>query len=511
MAKKRKEPRKKAKKSWEKIVEWGKEFWVWTFNALAWTYKAILYELLALRENWAELVSNSKWKKEWVTKKEREEYKRKSEEHSRKAKAYREKEKEKVGKANQGAKQAMKWWWKAIKNIWKWGYYVIDTWDDFLGEKIEEKQIEKWKHPGKLWKVLRDNITKIAFLLSSIIYWWYKTTQISEDKQEDSIEIVKWLPEEAQELKDFFKSPDVLEDLKSSWKAWQDKWKNRYLWEDDAWNNMRNGFWFAERKKVIDWLCRMIESWHLEMVLEKADKAWVPRQCVFLALAESWWQAGANSWVAWWYRQFTEDSGKRFWVIDNQWNDYRSDPEKSTDAAMKHLQENYKIVCNYAKQLWYKLSESDKWIFAFHMYNWSPRLVRRWMIACKWDANKYSEKLVAKTTENNNYVPRILGIQDALYTIFKENWYDINKVKAVCLNQRVVKKTEADTMYEEFIKMEKSLALEEKLQKLNEVKEKYEEEYRAWIISKNYYEWAIRVISEAIVSENEEEEEDDEE
>jgi hypothetical protein len=49
------------------------------------------------------------------------------------------------------------------------------------------------------------------------------------DKNEDKIEIVEDLNEREKFVKEFFNSPDVLKDLKSSGKEWEDKWEGRYL------------------------------------------------------------------------------------------------------------------------------------------------------------------------------------------------------------------------------------------------------------------------------------------
>ena len=500
----------KAKQSWKEIVKWWKELGTWAIHVVWWTTWALGYTLFSAGEKWVGMAFDEKWNEWWITKEKRKEYKDKAQKYSKKSEDHIVKAWHLGKKAVKWAWKVLKWWAKIVWHSLKWGYHLIDAWDKAIWEQIERKQLEKWRKTWKMSNFLRDNIIKLAIALSTLGIWWYKIADTIKDRQEDKQEIVnnskeRHLTKKQQEIKDFFESSNDILDLRGSWKKWEDKRENRYLWEDEAWNNMRNGFWIAERKKVIEWMCRMIESWHLDMVLKKADEVWVPRQCVFLALAESWWQAGANSWVAWWYRQFTEDSGKRFGVIDAKWNDYRSNPEKSTEAAMKHLKDNYKIVSNYNRQLWYNMSESDKRIFALHMYNGSPRLVKKWIIACKWNANKYSES--QPNTENRNYVPRILGIQNALEKIFEENGYDIQKVKSIHLNQKI-KKTEADLMYENFVE-EKDLTREEIINKLNEIKSKYEEEYKEWIITKTYRDWAIRVINEAIPPKDEEDEEDE--
>lgn len=404
--------------------------------------------------------------------------------------------KEIIKESWQARKKAWKQTVQALGNILKWTYKAIDAWDRLIWEQIEKNQINKWKRsPWRVKRFLRDNTIKLLIASSLAGYWWYKTinTPSEVDKQQDKQELVLSFSESENKIKEILISPDVLEDLKHSGKEWEDKREKRYLWADEAWSNMRSWFWYKERQKIIEWMCNMVESWDFEMVIRKADEAWVPRQCVFLALAESWWQSDANSWVAWWYRQFTEKSAKLFWLIDEEWNDYRWDPEKSTDAAMQHLKENYKIISNYNQQLWYKMTESDKWIFAFYMYNWSPKLVKQWIIACQWDANRYSEN--QPNTENRNYVPRILAIQNALQKIFQENWYDTQKIRSTLLMHEIIK-TEADLMFDDYLQKAKNLTDKEKIKQLDEIKLKYKEEYKSGQKSKAYYDWAIRIIED---------------
>ena len=130
------------------------------------------------------------------------------------------------------------------------------------------------------------------------------------------------------------------------------------------------------------------------------------------------------------------------------------------------------------------------------------------MVSCKWDANEYSEKLQSKKKENNNYVPRILGIQNALQQIFKENWYNVEKIKSVHLNENIVK-TEADLMFEDYIKKEGFLTDIEKIKQLDKIELKYKQEYEESVISEKYYKWAIRVISEARPSARKDEEDEE--
>ena len=495
---KKKESLNKAKESWKKMIEWWKELWIWAGNVLWWTTKSIFYTLESAWEAGVSKVSKKKSENLEYSNEVRREYRERAEKYSKRSK-------ESFSKAWKSAKQAIwwlwkmgKWWVKLVWNTAKAWYYLVDAGDKAIWEKISEKKKEKWENKvSKTQSFFRNNILKLLIAWSILWYGWTEAVQHYRDNDRDKIEVIQWDESYKAIVKELFKSNDVLNDLEWSGKKWQDKRENRYLGNDEAWNSMRNWFWIAERKKVVEWMCRMIESWDLGMVMEKADAAWVPRQCVFLALAESWRQAWADSGVAGWYWQFTKDSAKLFWLIDDQWNDFRADPEKSTDAAMKHLTENYKIVCNYNKNLWYNMSESDKRIYAFHMYNWSPKLVKKWIIACKWDANKYSE--MQRNTENRNYVPRILGIQDALFDIFDGNGYDIRKIKAIHLNEKV-EKTDADIMFEEFLNNKNKSSDKDNLNKLNAIKSKYKEEYNSKIISKRYYDWAVSIIDEEISS-----------
>ena len=235
----------------------------------------------------------------------------------------------------------------------------------------------------------------------------------------------------------------------------------------------------------------------------KADESWVPRECVFLALAESWWQGWAKSKKsAWWYRQFTEASAREYWLIDEQWNDYRNDPEKSTDAAMKHLLENYRVVSTYNDRYEFNMSETDKWMAGFYWYNCSPKLLRKWLIACKWNINEYAKH--QNNNENRNYLPRILGMREALSKILKEHWYNIGEVSLAYLNKELFK-TEADKMFENFVSSRDSLKqdkhnVKSMLKTLKSIKSQYQQEYNSWLISEKYLNWATKVIDEEISS-----------
>lgn len=318
------------------------------------------------------------------------------------------------------------------------------------------------------------------------------------------------------EIKEIFDIKDKIIDLSWSWKKWQDKRYNNYLLNNEFRN--ANYLWPEQRKKVIDWFCRMVESKEINMIFKMADKYKVPRQCIYLALAESGRQAWANSWVATWYRQFTKQSALDFGLNKKWWPDNRWKAKESTEAAMKHLKANYDIVCTYAKQLDLndKLSENDKWYLAFSMFNWSPSIIKSGMKACKWNINEYATALVELAKENGgyingkkfdasqnaNYMPRILAIERILEEAFMDNDYDIQKVK---LSESKItvpehKETEADIMYKNYFKKAKNLTPTQKIEELYQIMEKYYKEQQKWDITKKYYEWAISAIENILAS-----------
>lgn len=416
---------------------------------------------------------------------------------------------EKLNKSRESYENAWKWWqiflkWikeipGSLRNIIKWTYRKVNGWETKIWENKEEKLKQEWKEiGGRLKQIMRRNLIKILLWIGIVsTYWTTEIIDVIRNKQQNKIEITVDWEKITIDLNEIFDEKDVIHDLKWSWKEWQDKRYNNYLWDNEAWNKMKWNFWIQERIKVIEWFFRMIESWDINMIFEKADEAWVPRQCIYLALAESWRKAKAKSRAnAWWYWQFTPQSALDFGLNKEWWKDNRWDKIKSTEAAMRHLVANYKIVKNYEKELKYNLSESDRRFLAFCMYNWSPKLVKLWMVACKWNINNYPSTLIAPNwkLENNNYVPRILALQDFIEEIFKENNYDIEKVKEIANILREYLIITADKMYENYQAQATKMTIEQRIDKLKIIMKRYDDEQRARLISKEYHEWAINVI-----------------
>ena len=187
---KKQEALDKAKQQWKKAKEHGENFWKEGKEAIKNTVGALGHTLGAWYEAWTSRVFESREKEEWIPEGKKKEYWKAKKLHWDRAKDH-------IEKAKQDGKKAIKWWWKALKwwakAIWhavKWGYHLIDAWDKAIWEQIEKKQIEKWKRPWKIWRFFRDNIIKLMIVLWATGYWWYKSTEIVKDSQQNKQGIV---------------------------------------------------------------------------------------------------------------------------------------------------------------------------------------------------------------------------------------------------------------------------------------------------------------------------------
>ena len=187
---KKQEALNKAKESWKKVVEWWKELWKWSIQVVWWTAWAVACTLVFWYEKWAYVVSKHGEKAEWIKESERRRRAYITNEHNRKSKEY-------IKTAWKLGKTAIKWAWKALKwwakTLWygaKAGYHMIDAWDKAIGEKIEKKQLEKWKKTWKVVNFFRDNILKLLIAASAAWYGWYKAIDGMMDKNEDIKEII---------------------------------------------------------------------------------------------------------------------------------------------------------------------------------------------------------------------------------------------------------------------------------------------------------------------------------
>ncbi|MDX1428711.1 MAG: LysM peptidoglycan-binding domain-containing protein, partial [Rhodothermales bacterium] len=125
----------------------------------------------------------------------------------------------------------------------------------------------------------------------------------------------------------------------------------------------------------------------------------VPDELKYLALIESGLNPRARSWaraVGMW--QFISATGKHYGLRVDNWVDERMDPEKSTRAAARHLNDLYKMF--------------GDWHLALAGYNYSPGKLRRHIRrverqtgrkATFWDVYRYIPR------ETRNYVPMFIA------------------------------------------------------------------------------------------------------
>ena len=179
----------RAKEQGKKAVEWWKQFWRWSWQAIKWTTLAVWHTLWTWYEAWASKISEFKENEEWISEGKKKEYRTAKKQHSDKAKDHIQKAKSNVKKAGAWAKEAIKWWGKAIAHGAAAWYHVVDAWDKAIWEKIEKEQLKKWK---KVWKVssfFRDNILKLLIAWWLVWYWWTEVAQHVREWKEAQREI----------------------------------------------------------------------------------------------------------------------------------------------------------------------------------------------------------------------------------------------------------------------------------------------------------------------------------
>lgn len=179
----------RAKEQGKKAVEWWKQFWRWSWQAIKWTTLAVWHTLWTWYEAWVSKISEFKENEEWISEGKKKEYRTAKKQHSDKAKDHIQKAKSNVKKAGAWAKEAIKWWGKAIAHGAAAWYHVVDAWDKAIWEKIEKEQLKKWK---KVWKVssfFRDNIIKLLIAWWLVWYWWTEVAQHVREWKEAQREI----------------------------------------------------------------------------------------------------------------------------------------------------------------------------------------------------------------------------------------------------------------------------------------------------------------------------------
>ncbi len=132
------------------------------------------------------------------------------------------------------------------------------------------------------------------------------------------------------------------------------------------------------------------------MIRRKLREAGLPQDLIYLALIESGMNPNAYSRAAavglW---QFIASTGRNYGLEVSYWIDERRDPEKATDAAVRHLKDLYE--------------EFGSWYLAAAAYNGGPNRVRRGLRAVPggtfWDLA--DRRLLRR--ETRDYVPKIIA------------------------------------------------------------------------------------------------------
>ncbi len=132
------------------------------------------------------------------------------------------------------------------------------------------------------------------------------------------------------------------------------------------------------------------------MIRRKLREAGLPQDLIYLSLIESGMNPNAYSRasaVGLW--QFISGTGRQYGLEISYWIDERRDPEKATDAAVRHLKDLYE--------------EFGSWYLAAAAYNGGPNRVRRGLRtvpgATFWDLA--DRRLLLR--ETRDYVPKIIA------------------------------------------------------------------------------------------------------
>lgn len=150
-----------------------------------------------------------------------------------------------------------------------------------------------------------------------------------------------------------------------------------------------------EKRKVFqNWLRR--SSQYVPLITKILRQHNMPEDLVYLAMIESGFNPKAYSHAKasgpW---QFIQETGARYGLKVNHWVDERRDPEKSTIAAAKYLQDLF--------------NQFDCWYLAAAGYNAGENRVVR--AIQKYDTNDFWEihKYKALPQETRNYVPQLIA------------------------------------------------------------------------------------------------------
>ncbi|MBF0344777.1 MAG: transglycosylase SLT domain-containing protein [Nitrospirae bacterium] len=217
---------------------------------------------------------------------------------------------------------------------------------------------------------------------------------------------------------------------------------------------------------------RMLEAGHLKMIYQECKDNDIPFEIVFLALAESAWDSQALSRAgAKGYWQFMPATAKSYGLIDDD-IDYRSHAQRSTEAAIRLLKDNYNLTLAWDRVYKIngeKITNSDRWLWAFWAYNRSPKSVSQYYKKFRGNPKPFATSVDNK--ENANYVSKIFAIREVLkeYTQGSQG----ETAGSAKTTKKAKKKTLADTQYAAYKKTWYSMSLPERLESLEQIKKSY--------------------------------------
>jgi membrane-bound lytic murein transglycosylase D len=177
------------------------------------------------------------------------------------------------------------------------------------------------------------------------------------------------------------------------------------------------------RDKFMNWLARSAK--YIPMMKALLRENGLPEDLVYMALIESGYNPHAFSrskacgpW------QFISSTGKKYGLLVNWWIDERRDPEKSTIAAAKYLNDLYDIFeCWYLAAASYNAGEGK-----------ISRGMKRYRTEDFWELTKHQYL----KRETKNYVPQMIAAALVAKDPEKYGFTDIEYQEVLCYDKVAV-------------------------------------------------------------------------
>ena len=182
-------------------------------------------------------------------------------------------------------------------------------------------------------------------------------------------------------------------------------------------------FQTAVRDKFMNWLARSAK--YIPMMKALLRENGLPEDLVYMALIESGFNPHAFSrskacgpW------QFISSTGKKYGLLVNWWIDERRDPEESTIAAAKYLNDLYDMFeCWYLAAASYNAGEGK-----------ISRAMKRYRTEDFWELTKHRYL----KRETKNYVPQIIAAALVAKDPESYGFTDIEYQEALCYDKVMV-------------------------------------------------------------------------